>query len=258
MKLRRIHFLLVLLVVAVCAIPFRRQVRKAFVGAVQKVKGKKTVADRLVQFEGPVRTRLQEDFRKTGLEFPPARLTLIGLKLEHVLEVWGQNATEPPRLIKAYPILGASGTLGPKLVEGDGQVPEGLYQVESLNPNSAFHLALRVNYPNAYDRQKGALEQRKELGSDIMIHGSTASIGCLAMGDEVAEELFVLAARTGLSNISVILSPVDFRRRELPAGLEQLPAWSGELYAEIRKAMVQFKSADYGKLIDGFDGLWRI
>jgi hypothetical protein len=60
--------------------------------------------------------------------------------------------------LKTYPILAGSGTLGPKLVEGDGQVPEGLYRVESLNPNSSFHLALRVNYPNEFDRAKGKLD----------------------------------------------------------------------------------------------------
>jgi hypothetical protein len=35
---------------------------------------------------------------------------------------------------------------------------------------------------------------RKNLGSNIMIHGKNCSVGCLAMGDEAAEELFVLAA----------------------------------------------------------------
>lgn len=45
-----------------------------------------------------------------------------------------------------------------------------------------------------------------------MIHGNAVSIGCLAMGDTAAEELFVLAARTGLRNIQVILSPIDFRK----------------------------------------------
>ena len=44
-----------------------------------------------------------------------------------------------------------------------------------------------------------------------MIHGSSVSVGCLAMGDPAIEELFVLAAETGLENIKVILSPVDFR-----------------------------------------------
>lgn len=43
-----------------------------------------------------------------------------------------------------------------------------------------------------------------------MIHGKRCSVGCLAMGDEAAEDLFVLAAETGIENVSIILSPVDF------------------------------------------------
>ena len=76
-----------------------------------------------------------------------------------------------------------SGRLGPKLKEGDRQVPEGLYRVESLNPNSRYHLSLRVNYPNEQDKSYGRLDGRNNLGTDIMIHGKDCSIGCLAMGD---------------------------------------------------------------------------
>ena len=32
--------------------------------------------------------------------------------------------------------------LGPKLKEGDKQVPEGLCKVESLNPNNLYHLEI--------------------------------------------------------------------------------------------------------------------
>jgi hypothetical protein len=69
-----------------------------------------------------------------------------------------------------------------------------------------------------------------------MIHGGAASIGCLAMGDSAAEDLFVLAAETGIKNISVILTPVDFRVRDLPPNPPS-PRWTTELYQEIRKAL---------------------
>ena len=75
---------------------------------------------------------------------------------------------------------------------------------------------------------------RTELGSDIMIHGKTCSVGCLAMGDEAAEDLFVLAAETGIDKVSVILAPVDFRTRELPEPMPTMPPWAGELYDTIR------------------------
>ena len=59
-------------------------------------------------------------------------------------------------MICVYPVLGASGVLGPKLKEGDRQVPEGVYRVPELNPNSDFHLSLRLDYPNEFDRAQGA------------------------------------------------------------------------------------------------------
>jgi murein L,D-transpeptidase YafK len=116
-----------------------------------------------------------------------------------------------------------------------------LYKIESLNPNSRFHLALRVNYPNDVDREHGRLDGRTKLGGDIMIHGGAASIGCLAMGDQAAEDLFVLAAETGIKNISVILTPVDFRVRDLPPDSPPSPNWTAELYSEIRKALASLK-----------------
>ena len=73
------------------------------------------------------------------------------------------------------------------------QVPDGLYRIDSLNPNSLYHLALHVDYPSADDRARAAQDGRRELGGAIMIHGGAGSDRCLAMGDEAAEDLFVRA-----------------------------------------------------------------
>jgi murein L,D-transpeptidase YafK len=162
------------------------------------------------------------------------------LKAERRLEVWVSGPDAAWKRLRDYDIVGASGTLGPKLAEGDIQVPEGLYRVESLNPNSLYHLALRVNYPNADDRRRGRQDRRSDLGSDIMIHGKYGSIGCLAMGDEAAEDLFVLATETGIDNVSILLSPVDFRVRDLPREMPSLPPWCSELHGEIRHRIAMF------------------
>ena len=202
-----------------------------------------TVADRLAQFGEPVRLRWEPTLAAHGLAYPPRRLTFIGLKDELMLEVWAAGDDDRWCHVRDYPILGMSGTLGPKLREGDRQAPEGIYRIESLNPNSAYHLSLRINYPNEHDRKRGTEDGRGNLGSDIMIHGKDVSIGCLAMGDEAAEDLFVLAAETGPQNISVILSPVDFRARDLPGEMPPVPGWTAELYGEIRAALRGFDAA---------------
>jgi murein L,D-transpeptidase YafK len=89
-------------------------------------------------------------------------------------------------LFRTYPIAAQSGKLGPKLREGDGQVPEGFYAAgkRAMKPDSQFHLAFNVGYPNEYDLA------HQRTGSFIMIHGNEVSIGCLAMTDEKIEEIY--------------------------------------------------------------------
>lgn len=205
--------------------------------AAQHVKGRKSVADRVAQFGHAVRVRLLPAFDGVGVAYPPGRVTFVGLKAERVLQVWVSSADGPWKHIKDYPILGMSGTMGPKLREGDRQVPEGVYRLESLNPNSLYHLALRVNYPNAEDRRRGREDRRAALGNDIMIHGKTCSVGCLAMGDEAAEDLFVLAAEAGTSNVAIILSPVDLRTKPSPLPSPSDPEWTSALYESIKAEM---------------------
>ena len=242
MKVRRIHLLLLALGLVICAVVLRSKIRTPVASVIGVLNGEKSVADRLAQFADTVHGRLGPRFKDLSVRYPPEQLILVGLKQERVLEVWVSGGQNGFRLLKTYPILGASGRLGPKLREGDNQVPEGLYQVDSLNPNSQYHLALRLNYPNDFDQKYGRLDGRAGLGSDIMIHGASVSAGCLAVGDQAIEDLFVLAAETGTRNVSVILSPVDFRVRE-PAPLPlDSPAWTPALYADIRIAFERLTS----------------
>jgi hypothetical protein len=204
---------------------------------IQTLRGEKTVSDRLTEYGPAARARWRSFFERAQLSYPPSKVVLVAFKQERQLQVYGRDDDGRFRFIRSFPILGASGKLGPKLKEGDHQVPEGIYPVESLNPNSLFHLALRVGYPGDFDREQASREGRTNLGGDIMIHGSTASIGCLAMGNEAAEDLFVLAAETGLRHLTVVISPVDFRvGQTLPADVP-LPPWSSALYSAIKERL---------------------
>ncbi|MBN2056565.1 L,D-transpeptidase family protein [bacterium] len=127
---------------------------------------------------------------EAGLLFPPRRIYLQAFKRERQLAVWGQGSDGSFVLLKTYPVCSMSGDLGPKLQQGDSQVPEGCYHVDRFNPASNFHLSLGLDYPNETDRQRSA---GKNPGGDIFIHGACVSIGCLAMGDAAIEELYTLA-----------------------------------------------------------------
>ncbi|MFO1251101.1 MAG: hypothetical protein U1E77_08210 [Inhella sp.] len=207
-----------------------------------KLRGGYTVDERLAQHGAGVEARLRAQVEAVGLAYPPAHLALVAIKDEALLLVYGRNdsgAAWQPLL--SYPIRGMSGRQGPKLRRGDLQVPEGFYRVESLNPNSRFHLSLRLDYPNAFDQTRAQADGRSDLGSDIMIHGTSSSIGCLAMGNQAAEDLFVLAALARPNPMEVLITPTDWRRKRpvIRAG----PAWLPELDRELQRSLGQFPRA---------------
>lgn len=200
-------------------------------------------ADSVVRELGEsVRDRLRDDLQRVGLSWPPSEIWLVGLKAERRLEVWAGTTPDNRRLLKSYPVLAASGTSGPKLREGDRQVPEGIYRISLLNPNSQYHLSLRVSYPNDEDARLAREESRTRLGGDIYVHGSAVSIGCLAIGDTAIEEVFVLAALAKRLP-GIVIAPRDFRvRPPEPADLESKPGWMKERYEKIESEMRGYRT----------------
>ncbi|WP_309086230.1 murein L,D-transpeptidase family protein [Chelativorans sp.] len=110
-------------------------------------------------------------------------------KEEGVLEVWKQKPDGRYDLVTSYEICKWSGKLGPKLVEGDRQAPEGFYTIrpQQMNPQSSYHLAFNIGFPNTYDRANG------RTGQHLMVHGACSSSGCYSMSDEQVEEIYAFA-----------------------------------------------------------------
>lgn len=176
--------------------------------------------------------------KAANIPWPPKRVTLLAFKDEKVLEIWGADDAGAHRFLARYPILAASGTLGPKRKEGDRQVPEGTYDLPILNPNSKFHLSIRVDYPSA-DDIKHLPGPRDQMGGDIYIHGNSVSIGCLAMGNEAIEEIFCIVAQVPVTARMIIIAPVDFRKR--PDGVRYATeTWVRDRYREIEKKLQEF------------------
>jgi murein L,D-transpeptidase YafK len=135
-----------------------------------------------------VRPALERDLAQQNLHFGDP-VFLRAFKEEGELEVWVRHRqTGTFRHFRTWKVAAQSGTLGPKLAEGDGQVPEGFYFVppSRMKPDSIFHLAFNIGYPNEFDRQ------HDRTGSFIMIHGGSVSAGCLAMTDPAIEEIYTL------------------------------------------------------------------
>ncbi|HZP11183.1 MAG TPA: L,D-transpeptidase family protein [Nevskiaceae bacterium] len=204
------------------------------------VRGGYSIDERVQQVGPRVEARLRPSFVTAGVAYPPHELAYLAFKDTGALQVYARDTAESPwTFIASYAVHAASGHLGPKLLEGDSQVPEGIYSIALLNPNSRYHLSLRVSYPNDFDRQMALADGRTRLGGDIMIHGDHRSIGCLAMGNDAAEDLFVLAALAATQPPIVIISPTDFRAGA-PTTLPGDPSWIGALYAQIRDALQVF------------------
>lgn len=197
------------------------------------------VANTLNRLDQKIGADLRAILTQKGLSFPLEEITLIGLKEEQQLELWGRNSTESEWiLVKSYPFTANSGGIGPKLIEGDRQIPEGIYSVPLLNPNSNYHLSIKINYPNAFDRAQAARVGRTNLGGNIFIHGDEKTIGCIPVGDAMIEEIFHLVGMTGEANTQVIIAPYDFRQRA-PINRTNL-AWVDELYTDIAVALAPF------------------
>jgi hypothetical protein len=198
----------------------------------------RSVEDVVARLRPRLEPRLRERFEEARAAYPPSQLTLIAYKQERRLEVWAPGRTGWLRVMR-YPVLAASGERGPKLRQGDFQVPEGVYRLTGLNPNSKYHLSIRVGYPNANDLAWASRDRRSDLGGDIYIHGKDVSRGCLAIGDRAIEELFTLLAETGLAHAKLIIAP-NRRLQDLPSE----PAWVDELYGDVRRALQDVRGDD--------------
>lgn len=131
---------------------------------------------------------LERQLKERGLNLG-SPIYIRSFKEEKEMEVWVKRGNQFVKF-KTYPICSyGSGRLGPKFQEGDGQAPEGFYEVSpnQMNPWSSFHLAFNVGYPNEFDRY------HNRTGTAIMVHGKCVSIGCFAVTDELVEEVYLLA-----------------------------------------------------------------
>lgn len=173
---------------------------------------------------------LRNQFKARGLEWPARFLYIRSFKYDSQLEVWVKNsAKEQYKLFKTYKVCALAGTLGPKRMEGDYQVPEGFYYINEFNPRSTYHLSLGLNYPNASDK---ILSDSIKPGGDIYIHGSCVTVGCIPVNDQQIEEIYVLAAHAkdqGQDFIPVHIFPIRFSNKKSVEYLNQLAKTDPEL-----------------------------
>ena len=155
--------------------------------------------------------QLQKEFAEKGLQYPARNVFLRSFKYNSQLEVWVKNSPkEKYKLFKTYHVCMQSGTMGPKRLQGDYQVPEGFYYINEFNPRSNYHLSLGINYPNASDR---ILSDPIRPGNGIFIHGNCVSVGCVSVNDSDIEEVYLItgnAKAAGQEFIPVHIFPIRY------------------------------------------------
>jgi murein L,D-transpeptidase YafK len=107
------------------------------------------------------------------------------------------------KVLKSYKVALGTEPVGAKTQQGDGKTPEGEYRISAKNEHSHFHLALRISYPNAADRER-ARKLGVNPGGDIFIHGLPPewawlgaahrqkdwTAGCVAVNNGEIEEIW--------------------------------------------------------------------
>ncbi len=196
--------------------------------------------------------RINQDLQNKGFHLGAPVFVRI-FKIPGILEVWlGKNGRF--QLFKEYSICCYSGYPGPKLMEGDWQSPEGFYKVSArqMNPNSSYHLAFNVGYPNAFDKV------RKRTGSSIMVHGECSSRGCFAMGNKQMEEIYLLAhaaLAAGQKEFALHIFPFRLTARNL-FKFRSSP-WIG-FWKKLRPGYDYFEQFHKAPVVTVVDGNYRI
>jgi murein L,D-transpeptidase YafK len=196
----------------------------------------------------PDLARLDERLAAHGVKLGVPVVVRI-FKLESELELWVEKDGRFVRFA-TYPVCLWSGRLGPKVREGDRQAPEGFYTVaaEQLNPDSRWHRAFNLGFPNAFDRAN------RRNGSFIMVHGGCSSIGCFAMTNQVVDELwqFVTAALDqGEGRVPVHVFPFRMTDRNLAA--RKGNRW-GSFWAALKKGYDLFEARHMPPVVSVCEG----
>lgn len=160
----------------------------ALLCACQTTTTKLPSSERLIGVKGMRLSGLRNEMLAQNLELGEPTFIRI-FKEEGILETWVKDThTEQFTPFKQYEICKYSGNLGPKLKEGDGQAPEGFYNIgaDQMNPWSEYHLSFNLGFPNEYDRA------HHRTGSNLMVHGGCKSVGCFAITDDAMEEVYLM------------------------------------------------------------------
>ncbi len=174
-------------------------------------------------------------------------------KEESELELWMMKDGRFEHFA-SYPICHWSGTLGPKLAEGDKQAPEGFYTVtrRQMHHRGRWPRSLNLGFPNTYDR---ALSR---TGSYILVHGGCSSVGCFAMTNAVIKEIHGLtlaAIKKGQKHVPVHVFP--FRMTDENMRRHAQDEWAG-FWNELKAGYDSFERTRLAPRVNVCNGSYQV
>lgn len=203
----------------------------------------------------------------------PANILQTNANTRHVVlvdlsasQLWlFDTSSDSPTLVRTHYIASGAGGFG-KFEEGDLKTPLGLYRIRGRRSDASLPDlygtgALILNYPNAFDIQRG------RRGSGIWLHGvpkaewnraPLSSEGCVTMANSLFSEL---AETVDLATTDVILesqvkwlSPADINtdRQEFLGLFKRFQnAWQYQTYSELQNLYSEDLQPYAGMAIDG-------
>lgn len=97
-------------------------------------------------------------------EFPVAEKVVVEKQKRKLHLVKGDE------ILRSFDIALGFVPVGDKQAEGDNKTPEGIYSLDTRNPNSDYFLSIHISYPNPRDWRE-ARANGVAPGGQIMIHG---------------------------------------------------------------------------------------
>jgi hypothetical protein len=130
----------------------------------------------------------------------------LGLYEKMKFEVFVKDSQGRFLKFKEMKTNGANGSFGPKIAEGDNQVPEGLFRLSNSHAYSSRFAATHVGF--GYDsRTRDNTFSVPSFGGDIKIHGSGDSLtkGCVALSNPMAVDIAAMVQKNpGRSSLLVL------------------------------------------------------
>lgn len=221
--------------------------------APDRIERQRAAADgRLPLAKTPDISKLDQRLAEAGVKSGSPMLMRI-FKETSELEIWIEKG-EQYVLFATYPICHWSGTLGPKLKEGDRQTPEGFYTITNrqIRHLGRWQRAINLGFPNAFDRA------HNRDGSYILMHGGCSSVGCFAMTNPVIGEIYGLAKaaiRDGQRHIPVHVFP--FRMTDTALAARASSPWHG-FWASLKAGSDSFERTRRPPRVSVCEGTYRI